>query len=126
MAQSTENLDAFLADMTTMENFGRLIPVTRYYHIDWCEKDCEYCLFFQRLVLIYSELKSRKNENAERLRLYCIMQEKTFIKLRCYINRLAACERKRIELEKEFTAVLSKWNGIEEDMKSSYFEFYHQ
>ena len=48
--------------------------------------------------------------------------ESAFSRIRCFINRLASLERKRLDLEQQFNKVLTNWNGAEGNMESPRFQ----
>ena len=48
--------------------------------------------------------------------------ESAFYRIRRFINRLASLERKRLDLEQQFSQVLTNWNGAEGNMESPRFQ----
>ena len=108
--------------MNEIEDFQRLMETIKYYHVDRCKrKNCSHCYFFQGLGTIFFELESQEIKT-ERLRFYGIVQESPFSRIRCFINRLASLERKRLDLEQQFNKVLTNWNGAEGNMESPRFQ----
>ena len=87
------NLNTFLEEMNEIEDFHRLMETIRYYHVDRCRrKNCNHCYF------------------------------SAFYRIRRFINRLASLERKRLDLEQQFSQVLTNWNGAEGNMESPRFQ----
>ena len=48
--------------------------------------------------------------------------ESAFYRIRRFINRLASLERKRLDLEQQFSQVFTNWNGAEGNMESPRFQ----
>ena len=85
------------------------------------EKIAVIAIFFKVLERFFFEIESQEIKT-ERLRFYGIVQESAFSRIRCFINRLASLERKRLDLEQQFNKVLTNWNGAEDNMESPRFQ----
>ena len=98
-------------ELSSLQKFDRFLKLVGFFHVERCENvDCSYCMLIINLRYLYIEKTVIKSDSIDSLQKCCREKYINFYSLRYFLRTLGEIEKKRIQLDKEFTRTLEIWN----------------
>ena len=111
MAETAVQIERDIEELSSLRKFDDFLKLAYFYHAERYENmDCSNCLFLINLRYLYVQTTVLEHNSVAPLQKFCRIKHINFRSIRLLLHSLAAIERERLRLDKEFHRILEVWN----------------
>ena len=111
MAETAVQIEKDIEELSSFRKFDNFLKLADFYHVERCESiDCSSCLFLINLRYLYIQTTVLEHDSGAPLQKFCRIKHINFHSIKLLLRSLAAIEREKLRLDKEFHRTLEVWN----------------